>query len=361
MKQNLSVMKRQVRIILFTASLSAMLWSCAKNDNNTNNLSLKQSFNQGTANLNKAMDGISSSKAFGILTVNEGTSKSVSTESAYKVYITLDTIKGEYNYHPGIRKDRWGFSLLRYFTKSANNSKMIVNMPLKKVEHPGSLRDFRPSDSLLTNNFSIAVSAYHNNYNSYRDFDYLLASEISVDKVKAGDLNIDYVVSPTLGIVYASRFAFDGGYTADYKYDSGDTTASSFAISGSNKVLYEEKRLTIKTDTGRFGREHQYILTIGDVKIIRKSSTKTIQIFLNDVLQPNAKVEIVDKVPDAEGSVCKHREVQITFEDGTVTTVSALIGKSVENIKTLFDSLHEVYFAAFVVDWIAYDIYYQRH
>jgi hypothetical protein len=185
--------------------------------------------------------------------------------------------------------------------------------------------------------------------------------EIGIDNAAAGNLNIKYVVSPTHGIDYASQYAFTGSYTADYKYESGDTTVSSFAISGSGKVLYEEKRLTIKTDTGRFGREHQYILSIGDVKIVRKYSTKTVEVWLNGVLQPNAKVEIIDKVADAEASVCKHRDVQITFEDGTVTTVSALIGKSVDNIKTLFDSLHDVYFAAYVVDWIAYDIYYQRN
>jgi hypothetical protein len=59
--------------------------------------------------------------------------------------------------------------------------------------------------------------------------------------------------------------------------------------------------------------------------------------------------------------VVKKRDIQITFEDGTTTTVSDLIGKSIDNIKTLFDSLHSVYFAAYVVDWIAYDIYYQRN
>jgi hypothetical protein len=356
-------MKRQVRIILFTASIITLLWSCAKNDNIKDSLSLRQSFDQGALNLNKAMDAIASSKAFGILTVNDGTAKSVSTESAYKVYINLDSIKGEYNYHPGQKKDRWGKSLLRYFDKTANNSKMIVRVPLKKIQHPRSLRDFVPADTLLTNNFSISVSAYHNNYNSYHDFDYILASEIGIDNVAAGNLNIKYVVSPTLGVDYASQYAFTGSYTADYKYESGDTTVSSFGISGSNKLLYEEKRLTIKSDTGKFhfGREHQYILTIGDVKLVRKSATKTVQVYVNSVLQPNAKVEIIDKEADDEASVCKHREIQITFEDGTVTTVSALIGKSVDNIKTLFDSLHDVYFAAYVVDWIAYDIYYQRH
>jgi hypothetical protein len=355
-------MKRQGRIILFTVILSVILLSCNKNTDHLNNTSLKESINQGALNLNNAMGVISSTKVYGILTVNDGSPKSaLASTPVYKVYIPLDSIKGIYEYHPVRWKDRWGFSLLRYFNKSADNSKMIVRMPLKKVEHPRSLREYVPSDSLLTNNFSIAVSGYHHNYNSYHDFDYILESEISIDNVAAGNLNIKYVVSPTLGVDYASQYSFTGSYTADYKYESGDTTVSSFAISGNKKVLYEEKRLTIKTDTGRFGREHQYVLTIGDVRIIRKSTTKTVEVYVNGVLQPNAKIEIIDKEYDDEPSACKKRDIRITFEDGTVATVSELIGKSVDNIKTLFDSLHQVYFAAYVVDWIAYDIYYQRH
>jgi hypothetical protein len=131
-------------------------------------------------------------------------------------------------------------------------------------------------------------------------------------------------------------------------------------MSGVN-VLYEEKLLTVRKDTARFGREHQYILTIGNVQIARKSGTKSVVVSVDGVVQPNAVVAIVDQETDSEASVCKKRDIQITFEDGTITTVSALIGKSIDNIKTLFDSLHSVYFAAYIVDWIAYDIYYQRN
>ncbi|MEI6047991.1 MAG: hypothetical protein WCS03_03765 [Bacteroidota bacterium] len=355
-------MKRQGKIILFTAFLSVLLWSCAKNNDLAENISLKEAINQSALNLNNAMDVISLSKAFTILTVNEGTQKSSDvTDPLYRVYIPLDSIKGVYEYHPVERKNRWGISLLRYFSKSTDDSKMVVKIPLKKIEHPWSLRHYTESDSLLTNNFSITVSEYHNNYNSYHDFDYLLASEISINDTVRGELNIDYFVSPSLGTTYASQYAFTDKYTADYKYKSGDTTISSFAISEGVNVLYEEKRLTIRNDTARFGREHQYVLTIGDVKIVRKSETHAVEVYVNDILQINAVVEIVDHEADPEASVCRKRDIQITFDDGTTATVSALIGKSVNNIKTLFNSLHQVYFAAYVVDWIAYDIYYQRN
>jgi hypothetical protein len=354
-------MKNLSRTILAALFLSTFLSACNKNENLTDNSSLKVSMSQSAQNLSSAVSSISASKAFNILTLNAGTLKSGSIEdSLYRVYITLDTIKGVYEYKPTNKPDRWGKPLLRYFSKSGDNSQMIVRMPLEKVEKPKSLRDFRPEDSTMTNNFSIAVSEYHNNYNNYHDFDYLLASEISVDNVSAGNLNINYVKDPAKGVKYQSRYAFSGGYTADYKYLSGDTTVSSFAIKSGGKVLYEEKLLTIKNDTAWFGREHQYSLTIGDVQIVRKPGTQEVEIYLNGVLQTSAVVAIVDKEDDAEASVCKKRDILITFDDGTSTTVSALIGSSVNDIKTMFDSLHGVYFAAYVVDWIAYDVYYQR-
>jgi hypothetical protein len=355
-------MKKQSKIIFVTLFLFAMLLGCKKNDGILDIRSLKQTINESALNLNKAMETITSSHAYNILTITDGTLKSASlTDSIYRVYIPLEKIKGVYEYKPVAKTDRYGRSLIQFFNKTGDNSQMIVRMPLKKVVNPRTLRHYSPSDSSLVNNFSIAVSDYHNNYNSYWDYDYLLASEISVDNVVAGNLNIKSIVSHTQGIHYASQYSFSGSYTAKYKFESGDTTVSSFTILGGGKVLYEEKLLKIKNDTLKHGREHQYILTIGEVQIIRKSGTKKVEVYVNGVLQPNAVVQIIDREEDSEESVCKKRDIQITFEDGTITTVADLISKSVENIRTLFYSLHQVYFAAYIVDWIAYDIYYQRN
>jgi hypothetical protein len=363
-------MKRQVRIILGIALIGATLWSCSKTEGGLDSNSFKSAINLSAQDLNSAMATISSTKAFSILTVDGGTmmksassmqKSSTAIDSIYRVYIPLEKISGVYDYHPVVKKDRWGQPLINFFTRISDSSLMVVNMPLEKVKNPRALRSFSAADSTLTNNFTIAVSEYHNNYNSYWDYDYALASQISVDNEVAGNLNINSLVSPKLGVHLTSEYAFSGSYTAKYQYDSGDTTVSSFSIMNDGNVLYQEKLLTVRNDTARFGREHQYILTIGDVQIVRKSATKTVEVFVNGVLQPNATVTIVDQEEDSEASACKKREIQITFEDGTSTTVSALIGQSIDNIKTLFQSLHTVYFAAYVVDWIAYDIYYQRN
>jgi hypothetical protein len=354
-------MKNQGRIFFIATVCAAILSGCNKNEGVLDQASLKQAIDQSALNLNTTVKAITATKAYSILTMNGGTAKSATvTDSIYKVYIPLDKIKGVYDYNKVTKLNNWGISLIHFFTKTADNNKMIVNLPLSKVTKPWSLRHFSAADSSLTNNFSISVSAYHNNYNSYWDYDYNLVSDISIDKVVAGNLDIETLISPKLGTNYASQYTFTGGYSAKYKYVSGDTTLSSFTILSNNKAVYEEKLLRIKNDTAKFHHDHQYILTIGNVQITRKSDFKDVTVAVNGVVQPNAKVTIVDNENDEEASVCKKRDVQITFEDGTVTTISALIGSSVDNIKTLYTSLHQVYFAAYIVDWIAYDIYYQR-
>ena len=355
----MKVMKTGNRIYAVLLILSLLLWSCERNSGNLDTITLKESINESAAELNDAMDAITSSKAFSLLTVSESEAKSVSGDSIYRVYIGLDQIKGVYEYQPVTTFER-GISLIKYFTRTAENSNMVVKMPLKKVERPGSLRHYEAADSSLTNNFSISVSEYHNNYNSFWDYDYILASTISIDNEVAGALNIESLVSPSEGTDYKSEYSFTDGYSAQYKYLSGDTTVSGFGIYKDDVLLYDELRQTIRNDTAKFGREHLYTLSIGDVQIIKKSGVVAPAIYVGGVLQTSAVVEVIDRESDPEASLCKKRDIRITFDDGTVTTLSALIGGSVENIKLLFESLHSVYFAAYIVDWIAYDIYYQR-
>ena len=362
--------QRLATVFVGLAGLTFMLFSCSKVENETTATTLKAALSESSQNLNSAVIDISKTDAYQLFTLSSTSlnSSSVSRsiayseqgDSTYSVYIPLDKIKGTYEYKPVSYRDRLGRSLIKFFNKTGDDDHMIVKMPLSKVKNPRILRSYRPADSTLTNNFTIEVSDYYNNYNNYFDYDYKLVSEITIDNAKAGDLSIQSFVSPSLGADYNSQYSFENGYTAAYSYKSGDTTESSFSIKKSDKVLYEEKRLTIKNDTARFGREHQYVLIIGDVKIVRSSETHKVDIYVNGILQPNATVSIIDNDNDSEASVCKKREIQITFEDGTTTTISALIGATIEDIKTLFTSLHQVYFAAYVVDWIAYDIYYNR-
>lgn len=343
--------------------LSLLVLSCSKTETGSTQGGLKDAINSGAQNLNVAMTNISSTEAFQVLSVANGSllKSGTLTTTTYKATIPLDLVKGVYNFKSLKTNESKGFPLIRFFTKSADNSKMIVNMPLSKMKNPRMLREYVKADSALTNNFSMAVSEYFNNYNSYHDFDYSNVAAITIDKLPAGSLNIKSKKSPVSGTQYASQFAFSNGYTAKYLYNSGDSTVSSFTLVKASSLLYEEKLITIKNDTARFGREHQYSLTIGDVKLVRKAD-RHYAVYVKNVLQPNAVVSFIDEDEneDSEHSICHKRDVQIKFEDGTTSTVSALIGSSIADITTLFTSLHDVYFAAYIADWLAYDVYYKR-
>jgi hypothetical protein len=334
-----------------------LIWSCSKTETGTSSSALKDALNSGTQNLNVAMTDIATSQAFQLLGVSsESTLKS---GTVYSANIPLDLVKGVYDYKALKTNESRSYALIKFFTKSTDNGKMVVNMPLAKLKDPRVLREYLKSDSTLTNNFSMTVNDYHNNYNSYHDYDYVNVADISIDKANAGSLNIKSLVSPTTGTQYASQFVFSNGYTAKYEYTSGTTTLSSFTLLKAAAILYKEELSTIKSDTARFGRESTYTLTIGDVKLVRNPD-HTSQVYLKNVLQTKAVVAMVDKASTTEPSVCHHRDIQITFDDGSVTTISTLISNSIDNLSTLFTSLHEVYFAAYVVDWLGYDIYYKR-
>ena len=90
-------------------------------------------------------------------------------------------------------------NLIRFFTKTPDNSRMIINMPVEKLKNPWVLRDYRASDSTQTNNFTMSVTDYHNNYSNYHNYDYLNIADITIDNTSAGGLNISSIVSPALG------------------------------------------------------------------------------------------------------------------------------------------------------------------
>lgn len=339
--------------------MSWLFLGCSKTDTEIGSSAsvLKDALTESSQKLNEAMTAIGSTQAFQILSIDNSTALKAGT--IYTANIPLDLIKGVYDYKALKTAESRSYPLVRFFTKSTDAAKMMVNMPLAKLKNPRDLRNYLTADSALTNNFTIAITDYNNNYNSYRDYSYLNNATITIDKALAGNLNIKSLVSPTAGTQYASQFTFSNGYSAKYQYASGDTTRSSFTLLKTTSIIYKEELQTVRNDTAKFGREQQYTLTIGDVKLVRKAD-KTYQVYLKNVLQAKAMVAMVDKVPSAEPSICHHREIQITFEDGTITTVSTLIGSAINSLTTLFTALHEVYFAAYVVDWIGYDIYYKR-
>jgi hypothetical protein len=153
----------------------------------------------------------------------------------------------------------------------------------------------------------------------------------------------------------SSQYTFPGGYTISTAWQTGDTSKMTFAFLQNNNPLLKETTLYI--GTGFHRREKQYDLIIGNVEIKRGFGIDSIQVYQNGVLQKKAGAKITDS-PDSTGTIFSKRDILLTFDDGTNEKLSTLINPAITQLKTLFTSLHDMYFAENIVDYIAINIYF---
>ena len=363
------------KIYLALPFLGFILWSCTSQNEASSN-SLKTSINSSAQSLTTAMTSIKSTTGYQLLNVS-GTSSSSSVsanmvktpvsafDSTYSSILLTD-ISGIYDYKAANYR-KWSPALLRFFVKTADNSDMIVRLPESKVKNPWDLMRYSSSDTTLVNNYVIDVSKYAYSFNRYLGWNYNLASNISVRGTSVGDLTIQSSNNKTNGYHFTSGFAFANGYTATASYTSGDTITSIYNISKASQTLYEEKYTAIKTSSTSKHRETEYSLTIGNVQVVREggpNSLDSAKVYVDGVLQLHSKVKFIDvtstssSADSTETTITNHkRELQITFDDGTSTTINALLGSTISDIDTLFTAIRQTYFATNIVDYIAWDLY----
>jgi len=357
-------------IYLALALFSFITWSCTSQDG-LGNQSLKTSITANAQELSTAVNSITSSSGYGILTNSDlATSPSMvkSSVTASTVVtpatdsITLAQIAGVYDYKAAKYK-KWSPLLFNFFAKTGTSSDFIVRMPEAKIKHPKLLLLYAPADTTLVNDYVIDVSKYNYVFGRYL-WNYNLASTITVKNVSIGSLTVQSSRNKSEGQNFASAFTFANGYDAKLKYSTGDTILSVYNISKGGATLFEEKFTAIKDSASRH-REKQYSLTIGNVQIIRtpthgNNGLDSAKVYLGGVLQTKAIVKIIDSGStddSTEFSVIGHnRDLQITFDDGTSTTVNQLLGSTITDVRSLFLSLRQVYFATNVVDWVAWSV-----
>ena len=332
-------MKTKQSIILLLFSTLLIFSGC----NSTNDLksdeaaSLKASLQNNAATLSTAVGEITNTPDFQMMSGVSGNSSMVSMLGAQfappttnaivdSVKIQLADIAGTYNYS-WTKVKRGQFNIMRFFDRVANSSDMIVKLPAQKVKNPGSLFSFQPKDSLLSNNFEAQVTEYMLKRSKLTGFEYNLKSSLKLDDAILGMLNVQTTRNKMNGYNYLSSYKLNSGYNVVCQDISGDTLISIYSITKDNKTLFEEKTSTYKIDNGKNKREKVYSLTLGNVKIVRTmglNSFENAKVYLDGVLQANAKVEIVvvNPIDNEQTVVQKKREIKITFEDGTSTTIS---------------------------------------
>ncbi len=350
-------MKRNILVIGMVFGLLG--WSCSKVDNQTQTLSqgLKQSIEQNTAAINTAIGKISETKGYQILFLSaDPTAKDLAAGTTFKDSITLGLIAGIYDYQPDTIILHHNIAYpFRLFKKTGTSDQMIVNLPQKLIFSPRYLHSFVKSDSVLKNDFTISASKYHLYYNSWNNLDYKLTADLTLSSMDLGSFDISESSNSYNDQSNSSQYTFTGGYTISTAWQTGDTSKLSFALLQNNNPLLKET--TLYMGTGFHKREKQYDLTIGNVEIKRGFGIDSIQVYQNGVLQKTAGAKITDSA-DATGTICNKRDILLTFDDGTTSKLSTLISPALTQLKTLVTSLHDMYFAENIVDYIAINIYF---
>lgn len=343
-------MKRKIIVLTFMTGIAVM--SCSKVQDNA---SLKQSFEKSVADVNSAVSMISVSKGYEMLSMAGDPGKSGIT---YKDSITLKMIAGIYDFQPLPMIRNNIFFPYRLFKKTGTSDKLIVNLPEKLVFRPKYLVANNMADSVLKNNFTITASDYHFYYNRWNNFDYKLAADFTLDKNPMGSLEMETITNLSRKVLNSAGYKFTEGYAINTEWAAGDTTTSSFALTKDDNVLLKESNEFIRTSNHQ--GERKYSLTIGNVEIRRMSGVDSIQVYLNGVLQKKAAALITDST-SATGTICDKRDILLTFDDGTTAKISEMISPALTALRSLVGSLHSMYFAKNIADYIAMSIYYNTH
>ncbi|HNR42231.1 MAG TPA: hypothetical protein PKL65_08370 [Bacteroidales bacterium] len=346
-------MKRLTVILLCIMAVTA--WQCTKDERN---LSLKESIERSAARINTAADAISVSKGFSILTVTDYGAKS-DDNYGFRDSIDLEMIAGIYDFKPGEAKHHHHFFPLRLFEKTGESDKMIINMPEKLAFHPMHLHFCDRADSVLKNNFTIRAAGYHYYFTGLNNSDYRLEADFSLNSEDIGKMSMYSAWKQGFTGEYSKKFTFPEGYSVISSGSTGDTVKLIFALAEGGDILLKEALIL----TGKDFRHHerQYILSVGNVDMKKTSGIDSIQVFLNGVLQKKAAAKITDAEADDNPSICRRRDILLTFDDGTTAKLSDLLSPARKTLKLLHRSIGEMYFSKYIVDYIALSIYYNNH
>lgn len=341
-------------VLLLAVVIGLLAPGCSKYEKES--LNLKDSLEKSVADINKAVKTISGTRAYEVLSANNVSLKS---ETDFRDSITLDLIAGIYDFKPDLRHHRDFFIPYRLFEKTGESDQMIVNMPNKFAFRPMYLHNCNANDTTLVNDFTITASDYHYYFNWFNSFDYKLSAGFTLDSEDIGSLDVESQGGGESGRSYTSTYTFDEGYNINVSFQSGDSSVSSFALAQDDEILLKETTIKVREDYHH--REKTYILTIGNIEVVRGTGIDSIQVYLDGVLQKEAGAIIIDSSNSDDESICHKRDILLTFDDGTTAKLSELIGPAREVLATLVDSLRSMNFATRVVDYIAISIYYHTH
>ncbi|WP_372753361.1 hypothetical protein [Labilibaculum sp.] len=364
-------MKRNMLAFGTILFFSVALFSCSESsDSNTeNDLTLEESLTAKTSTLSTAVSTITESKGYEILTLSDSDTKT-STEdddSRFSAAITLDDIKGVYEYSAAIAEDttETKMSYNSKFEKTGDSDNFVVKLPKEKANNPWNLYLEEEGDSTLVNDFVITTTQYNYSFSGGFEFNYLLNSSIEVEEEAAGELYVNWSISEDLNYEYESKYTFTDDYSVGIEFQYGDTVQYAYMLKNGEDVLFKEALSFYKNDEEN-GRSYEYTLAIGAIEIVKSSSSDSYLVYQDGELQEDAIIEVVSDTSestDDEHVFCrKGLDLQITFADGSVVILSELLGDgTLDKMTEIFSSMYDMYFVNHVVNKVAHEAYYMNN
>lgn len=346
-------MKPKISCLIFL--IAFLGWQCSKEDQA--DLTLKESLEQSSAKINSAFATITQSSGYQLLSITEDAAKSDFSDG-FSDSIDLKLIAGIYDFRPSLQMHNNFYFPFRLFEKTGTSEDLIINMPEKLAYHPRHLHFCNPVDSVLKDDFSIIAHDYHFYYTKWNNADYKLSADFELNKKDVGSIDMYSTWRSVKAGNFSKKFTFPEEYTVIKSGETGDTSKLVFALIDDTDTLLSETLLFIGEGFQR--KERHYILSIGNVDIKRSTGIDSVQVYLDGVLQKVAGVKIEDD-GDYNSSICHKRDILLTFDDGTTAKLSELISPSMEILKSVSKAMEEFYFSRHIVDYIAFNIYYNKN
>ena len=372
-------MKRNIVAVGMLLAFSATLWSCSDSDDKTplQNQTLEQSFTSETQTLAQAVEEITTSQGFALITMEETTKEGAEDDSddrfSVNHAITLEDIKGVYDYILPVQEEATATKVWfsgNVFEKVGDSEFFVINLPQEKATRPWKLYVEEDGDTELDNDFNVTASAYNMSTvmnNEGYEFDYLLDADITIEEVAAGEIFVDWNMSmsgESMGWEYASEFGFPNGYSVGHMFEFGDTTRFAYNLKKDDEILYMEEVEYVRGN-GETEAEYEYALTIGNIKIVRSSTSDEYMVYRDDVLEEGAVIAVIEEddttngEDQSEDAFCRRGfDIKITFADETEVILSELVGEeTLEQLDDIFSSMHDMYFVNRLVDRAAREAY----
>ena len=379
-------MKRNIVAVGMLLAFSAALWSCSSSDDKVQDQdkTLEQSFTAETQTLADAVVEITSSQGFGLITMDETIKEGNGEESDDRFSIdhsiTLEDIKGVYDYILPTQEEATETKMWYWdtaFERVDDSELFVINLPQEKAKNPWYLYEDMDGESEFDNDFNITASQYNLSTvmsNEGFEFDYYLDADITIEEEAAGDIFVDWNMSmsgESMSWEYASEFGLPIGYSVGHEFLFGEMIEFAYNLKKEGVVLFMEE-VEYTPGNGENEAQYEYALTIGNIKIVKNSSSDDYMVYRDGNLEENAVIEIIDdstKEDDGEGddesdnAFCRGGfDIKITFtnDDGTedVVILSELIGEdTLEQLDEIFSSMHDMYFVRKLVDRVAKEAY----